>query len=138
MIHFHIEAETVSDLQRELLILLGTAKTTQAIMEGKAPMPAPEKKVPVPEISAVPVPGVNVIASSDIDAPTTEACRADPSFEENAPSMVETREALNNLRAAKGPKAVREILNAHKVSTFVDLKSDEYSAVIAEAMEAAR
>ena len=49
------------------------------------------------------------------------------------PTMEVARAALNALRAAKGPKAVREILTAHGVDSFTKLDASEYEAVIEEA-----
>ena len=133
MIHVHIESPSVDALQGELAALLSgiskdvvrAAMQPDRILTEKASTEAPVEKVAE---AAEPV----VEAQPEQHAVDIEAVEAPVKY----PSMTDTRAVLNKLRAAKGPKAVKEILTAHGVNSFVDLDSADYAAVMAEAEEA--
>lgn len=131
MIHVHIESPSVEALQGELNALLsginkGTIKDVVQAVPEVAIAPADSIEAEQPVVEAQP------------EQHAVEAVEADEAPVEKAkyPSMTDTRAVLNKLRAAKGPKAVKEILQAHGVSSFVDLDSADYAAVMAEAEEA--
>jgi len=131
MIHVHIESPSVDALQAELTALLGGINKGTILDVVQA--------VPHAEVACVPAEKT----SGEIvkQEPAAEPEAVEPVEEESAvvekyPSMTDTRAVLNKLRAAKGPKAVKEILTAHGVNSFVDLDSADYAAVMAEAEEA--
>lgn len=115
MIRITIDTQNAAALKRELETLLGCIPATDirkdvrtAIITPQAPPSAEEP--PTIELDALP----------ETDAPTMEATRA----------------KLNALRIKHGTKAVKELLTAYNVSSFTDLKPDQYAAVIAQAEEA--
>lgn len=140
MIHVHIESPSVEALQGELNALLsginkGTIKdVVQAVPEAViAPVAADSTEAAEPEQPVVEAQPEQHTGDVEADeAPVEETVVEETKY----PSMTDTRAVLNKLRAAKGPKAVKEILTAHGVSSFVDLDSADYAAVMAEAEEA--
>lgn len=140
MIHVHIESPSVEALQGELNALLsginkGTIKdVVQAVPEAViAPVAADSTEAAEPEQPVVEAQPEQHTGDVEADeAPVEETVVEETKY----PSMTDTRAVLNKLRAKKGPKAVKEILTAHGVSSFVDLDSADYAAVMAEAEEA--
>ena len=143
MIYVRIETENVESMQNELNALLsginkGTIKdVVQAVPEAViAPVAADSTEAAEPEqpvVEAQPEQHTgDVEAVEAVEAPVEETVVEETKY----PSMTDTRAVLNKLRAKKGPKAVKEILTAHGVSSFVDLDSADYAAVMAEAEEA--
>lgn len=140
MIHVHIESPSVEALQGELNALLsginkGTIKdVVQAVPEvAVAPVATDSTEAAEPEQPVVEAQPEQHTGDVEADeAPVEETVVEETKY----PSMTDTRAVLNKLRAAKGPKAVKEILTAHGVSSFVDLDSADYAAVMAEAEEA--
>lgn len=125
MIHIVIENETIGGIQHDLQKLLEgvSAKTPQGFMDDIPEVTVKTK--PAPKKEALPVAEPIVEDVQQIEEPVE-------SFDEQ-PTMEETRAKLNELRGKKGSKALRAILSEHGVSSFTDLKPDEYAAVIAEA-----
>lgn len=140
MIHVQIESPSVEALQGELNALLsginkGTIKdVVQAVPEAViAPVAADSTEAAEPEQPVVEAQPEQHTGDVEADeAPVEETVVEETKY----PSMTDTRAVLNKLRAKKGPKAVKEILTAHGVSSFVDLDSADYAAVMAEAEEA--
>ena len=142
MIHVHIESPSVEALQGELAALLsgitkGTVKdVVLAVPHAEMsfapvaadPTEAARAEIKMPEAAQAEMP--ETAAPDEAEMPETAE------DEEKQPSMTDTRAALNKLRAKKGPKAMKAILQAHGVESFVDLDSAHYAAVVAEAEEA--
>lgn len=130
MIYVRIETENVESMQNELNALLsGINKgTVKDVVQA----------VPTAEVAVVPADPTEAAEEVKLPEPEQHAVEAgeDEAPVAKYPSMTDTRAVLNKLRAAKGPKAVKEILTAHGVSSFVDLDSADYAAVMAEAEEA--
>lgn len=137
MIHVHIECPSVTALQGELVELLsGISKDVarEAMQTDRIPTEKVSTEAPVEKVAEAAEPVVE--AQPEQHAVDIEAVEADEAPVAKYPSMTDTRAVLNKLRAKKGPKAVKEILTAHGVSSFVDLDSADYAAVMAEAKEA--
>lgn len=144
MIHVHIESPSVDALQGELAALLsGISKDVvrAAMQPDRIPTEKASTEAPVEKVAEAAEPEQPVVEAQPEQH--TEAIEADEAPVEETvveetkyPSMTDTRAVLNKLRAKKGPKAVKEILTAHGVSSFVDLDSADYAAVMAEAEEA--
>lgn len=137
MIHVHIECPSVSALQGELVGLLsGISKDVirEAVQTDRVPTEKASTEAPIEKDTEAAEPVVE--AQPEQHTGYVEAIEADKAPVAKYPSMTDTRAVLNKLRAAKGPKAVKEILTAHGVSSFVDLDSADYAAVMAEAEEA--
>ena len=117
MIHVHIEASSVADLQSELKALLGGQCSigTACDMALNAPkIEDPKDEAPAPD------------GESEEEPKTEEPVKDEPTMEE-------TRAALNAYRKKNGIAALKELFAAHGVTNFLDLPATEYAAIMKEA-----
>lgn len=120
MIHVHIEASSVADLQSELKALLGGQCSTAAICD--MALNAPKIEIPTTDGESDEEP------KTDEPAPVKDEADGDPQ-----PTMEETRAALNAYRKKNGIAALKELFAAHGVTNFMDLPASEYAAIMKEA-----
>ena len=127
MIHVHIEASSVADLQSELKALLDGQCSTTAICD--MALNAPKVEVPTPD-------------GENDEEPKVEATMPDGESEEepktdepvkDEPTMEEARAALNEYRKKKGLPALKALFAAHGVKNFLELPAAEYAAIMKEA-----
>lgn len=140
MISIHFEAETISDVQHDMKKLLegmGGKIAAAAFDEIPSGIHVEQSSKPnkgdrsEPKLEDAAADGTAEPAPIDATVERVDEARG-PKEDRPQPTMEQTRAALNTLRAKKGPKAVRVILTSHNVSSFTDLKPDEYAAVITE------
>ena len=112
MIHVHIEASSVANLQSELKALLDGQCSTTAICD--MTLNAPKVEAPTPD------------GESDEEPKNDEPAKDEPTMEE-------TRAALNAYRKKNGIAALKELFAAHGVTNFLDLPAAEYAAIMKEA-----
>ena len=127
MIHVHIEASSVADLQSELKALLGGQchTSTACDMALNAPkIEAPKVDAPTPDGESDEEP------KTDEPAPVKDEDEADG---EPQPTMEEARAALNEYRKKKGLPALKALFAAHGVKNFLELPATEYAAIMKEA-----
>lgn len=125
MIHVHIEASSVADLQSELKALLGGQCSTAAICD---------MALNAPKIEALKVEVPKTDGESEEEPKTDEPAPVnDKSDSEPQPTMEETRAALNAYRKKNGIAALKELFAAHGVTNFMDLPATEYAAIMKEA-----
>ena len=122
MIHVHIEASSVADLQSELKALLDGQCSTTAICD--MALNAPKVDAPTPDGES------NEEPKTDEPAPVKDEADGDPQ-----PTMEEARAALNEYRKKKGLPALKALFAAHGVKNFLELPATEYAAIMKEAKE---
>lgn len=127
MIHVHIEASSVADLQSELKALLGgqCSPGTACDMALNAPKVEPPKTDGESDKKVRPT---DEEPKTDEPAPVKDEADGDPQ-----PTMEETRAALNAYRKKNGIAALKELFAAHGVTNFLDLPDTEYAAIMKEA-----
>lgn len=154
MIHISIDAPSVEAMHLELAALLGgLSKGTIRDMIEATPhavvgiQPDEEVKCGIPpveealtkepelegQMSMDDLPVADEVPDAEEQAAEAAQETPAPKPDKPTPKMEDARAALNALRAKKGPKAVKEILTAHGVSSFVDLDPSLYATVIEEA-----
>ena len=132
MIHVHIEASSVADLQSELKALLDGQCSTACDMALNAPKveapktdgendKEPKVEAPTPDGESDEEP------KTDEPAPVKGEADGDPQ-----PTMEETRAALNAYRKKNGIAALKELFAAHGVTNFLDLPATEYAVIMKE------
>ena len=136
MIHVHIEAKSVADLQSELKALLGGQCSTGIICD--MALNAPKDEAPKDEApktdgeSDKQVRPINEELKTSEPAPVKDEDEADG---EPQPTMEEARAALNEYRKKKGLPALKALFAAHGVKNFLELPATEYAAIMKEAKE---
>ena len=137
MIHVHIEASSVADLQSELKALLDGQCSTTAICD--MALNAPKVEAPTPDDENDEEPKVEATmpdGESDEEPKTDEPAPVkdeDEADGEPQPTMEETRAALNAYRKKNGIAALKELFAAHGVKNFLELPATEYAAIMKEA-----
>lgn len=131
MIHVHIEASSVADLQSELSALLGGLYkgTIHDLVEA-----VPQADVTVSQDTQMGI-ALDKVKAEELadDKPTDEEPTTDEPADEPQPTMEETRAALNAYRKKNGIAALKELFAAHGVTNFLDLPATEYVAIMKEA-----
>ena len=137
MIHVHIEASSVADLQSELKALLDGQCSTTAIcdMALNAPKVEPPKvEPPKTDGESEEEPKTDEPAPvKDEDEADEPAPVKDETDSEPQPTMEETRAALNAYRKKNGIAALKELFSTHGITNFLDLPAAEYAAIMKEA-----